>query len=193
MTRSIAAFCFALLFAGAAHAAPLLYTADLTAELPGVVTTGTGETAVVYDPDAQTLRVTAEFRDLVAPTTAAHIHCCVDPPGTVGVATPVPTFPGFPLGVTLGSYDQTFDLTLASSWNPAFVTNVGGGTLAGAEAALALGLEQGRAYLNIHSTVYPGGEIRGFLQAAVPEPAAMLLMGVAAAALLIRRRRRPCC
>jgi hypothetical protein len=38
-----------------------------------------------------------------------------------------------------------------------------GGTTAGAEAALLAGLEAGQAYLNIHTTMFPGGEIRGFL------------------------------
>ena len=46
--------------------------------------------------------------------------------GTAGVATTTPTFPGFPSGVTSGSYSNTFDLTLASSWNATFITDNGG-------------------------------------------------------------------
>ena len=42
--------------------------------------------------------------------------------------------------------------------------------IAGAEAALLTGLAAGEAYLNIHTNVFPGGEIRGFLQ--VPGPIA---------------------
>jgi hypothetical protein len=42
------------------------------------------------------------------------------------VATTLPTFAGFPLGVTSGTYINTLDLTLASSYNPAFVTANGG-------------------------------------------------------------------
>jgi hypothetical protein len=53
-------------------------------------------------------------------------------------------------------------MTSAASYNPAFVT-ANGGTTAGAEAALLAGLEAGQAYLNIHTTMFPGGEIRGFL------------------------------
>lgn len=85
--------------------------------------------------------------------------------------------------------DKTFDLTLASSWNPAFIT-ANGGTTASAEAALFVGMIQGRAYLNIHSTQFPGGEIRGFLQP-VPEPATILLLGsgLAGIASLVRRKR----
>jgi hypothetical protein len=125
--------------------------------------------------------------NLIGNTTAAHIHYCVDAPGTVGVATPTPSFPGFPLGVTSGSYDQIFDLTLSSSFNAAFLTTHG--SLAGAEAALAAGLDAGQAYFNIHTTFSPGGEIRGFLTA-VPEPATLPLLGLGVLSLLAARRMR---
>jgi len=36
-----------------------------------------------------------------------------------------------------------------------------GGTAAGAEAALVGGLAAGQAYFNIHTSPFPGGEIRG--------------------------------
>ena len=56
---------------------------------------------------------------------------------------------------------QTFDMTQASSYNPAFVTL--NGSFGAAEAALLAGLHAGTAYLNIHTSMFPGGEIRGFL------------------------------
>jgi hypothetical protein len=108
----------------------------------------------------------------------AHIHCCLASlfaAGTnVGVATTVPAFPGFPLGVTSGTYDHVLDLTSASSYNPAFVT-MQGGTVVAAEAALINGIETGKTYLNIHTTNFPGGEIRGFLVAS-PTPAQLSLL-----------------
>jgi hypothetical protein len=50
-------------------------------------------------------------------------------------------------------------------------------------------MASGEAYLNIHTSQFPAGEIRGFL-AAVPEPAswAMMLIGLCGVGMLLRRR-----
>jgi len=53
-------------------------------------------------------------------------------------------------------------MTDPASYNPAFVSTHGG-TVTSAEAALLAGLVAGQAYLNIHTTTHPGGEIRGVL------------------------------
>src|SRR2546429_4581526 len=86
-------------------------------EVPPTGSPGIGSAAVVLDTTAGTIRIIASFAGLTAPDTAAHIHCCQTMPGTnVGVATTLPTFgalgpnPEFPLGVTAGAYDQTFNL-----------------------------------------------------------------------------------
>src|SRR5690606_8415367 len=102
----------------------------------------------------------------------------------------VPSFPDFPMGVTSGTYSRTFDLSLASSFNPAFIT-ANGGTVAGAEKALVDGLIASSAYFNIHTDRFPGGEIRANLLM-VPEPStyALLLAGLAVVAGAARRRRR---
>jgi len=175
-----------------AQAAVIVYEAALSGpnESPPNASPGTGFTTVRYDDLLHTLRVEVTFADLIANTTASHIHVLV-PPQTLtgGVATQTPSFSGFPLGVTSGSYDHTFDLTLASSWNGAFIT-ANGGTPAGAEAAFATALAEGRTYLNIHTSAFPGGEIRGFLAPAVPESAtwALLLLGFGFAGAALRRR-----
>jgi hypothetical protein len=152
--------------------------------------TGSGTATVTINNVANTMEVMVAFSGLTSGTTASHIHCCTASPGTgtAGVATDVPTFPGFPLGVTNGTYDNTFDLTLASSYNPSFVS-AHGGTGAGAEAALLAGIASDTAYLNIHTTNFPAGEISGFL-VPTPEPATALLTAAALSGLILRRRAR---
>jgi hypothetical protein len=142
-----------------------VFTAELngSSQNPPVATPGTGTVTVTWNTVTNAMTVDVTFSGLTTGTTASHVHCCVTPPGNAGVATTVPTFPGFPLGVTAGTYSHTFDMTNQASYNPAFVA-ANGGTAASAEQALLAGLLAGQAYLNIHTKMFPGGEIRGFLQ-----------------------------
>jgi hypothetical protein len=168
---------------------PLTFAANLgNFENPPTGSPGTGFALVTIDTTAHLLTVDFNFSGLQSTTTAAHIHCCLPPPSNSGVATQTPRFVGFPTGVTSGSYFHVFDSSDLATYNPAFVT-ANGGTAAGAEAALLAGLLAGNAYLNIHTTVWPGGEIRGFLTQ-TPEPATMMLTGAALAAVMALRRWR---
>lgn len=179
-----------LFLACSASGAIVSYTATLSgaAEAPPNASPGTGSTQVDIDVVAHTLRVRATFSGLIGNTTASHIHGATAVPGvgTAGVATQTPSFLGFPLGVTSGSMDTTFDLTLASSWNAAYIT-ANGGSPASAETAFAAALAAGRTYLNIHSSFAPGGEIRGFLQP-IPAPGTAGLLALAGLGALRRRR-----
>lgn len=174
-----------------AASALLFYAAELSgpAEAPPNASPATGSAFITIDPVLNTMRVQASFSGLIGTTTASHIHCCtaVADTGTVGVATTTPTFTAFPLGVTAGTYDHLYDMTLASSYNPSFIT-AKGGTTASAFAALLAGLDADLAYFNVHTNVFPGGEIRGFLHA-VPLPGSLALLGVGLSAFALRRRR----
>jgi hypothetical protein len=167
----------------------ITYTAGLAGanEAPPTASPGTGFAIVTVNTILNTMEVNVTFSGLVAVDTGAHIHCCIAPGLNTIVATTTPAFPGFPLGVTAGSYDQVLDMTSAASYNPAFVT-ANGGTVSSAEAALFAGIAAGNAYLNIHTSTFPGGEIRGFL-VATPEPGTWLLSLAGLGVLWVAKRK----
>lgn len=190
-TTLLAAALGLLCLADSAQADMLTFKTTLSGanEVPVNASPASGSAHVYLDTTASTMRVVIKFEDLVAPNTAAHIHCCTLDPfalgQTAGVATSVPTFTGFPTGTTAGQYDHTFDMTAASSYRAGFITP-NGGTTTGAFAALVAGTTEGKSYVNIHSQTYPGGEIRGFLR--VPEPATLVLLSAGLLGVLRRRR-----
>jgi hypothetical protein len=144
----------------------------------GVTTSGTGSGTVDYDDVGHSLSLQATWSGLTGNTTVSHIHLPTTTPftGTAGVVITPNTLPGFPVGVTSGSYSMTLDMTSASTYPAAYIT-AHGGTTAGAEAAVATAFAEGRAYWNIHTSFAPGGEINGFLRP-VPEPSSLALAGL---------------
>ena len=183
--------------AGVPEAATLDYKAVLSgaAEDPPNASPGTGTATLSVDTVARTFLLAFDFFDLTGTTVVAHVHGPTALPGsgTAGVMTPA-VLPGFPAGITSGSYSRLFDMTDAATFNSSFLTGPGGGSAAGAAAAFLDSLADGKAYLNIHTSTFGGGEIRGFFTpAAVPLPAGAVL-SLSALAILgaasMRRRGR---
>jgi hypothetical protein len=147
-------------------------------ETPPVNSPATGFIDVTLNDVTDFLTVHETFSGLLSPTNNAHIHCCAVPGAPASVVLPF-TGAGFPLGVTSGTYDHTFNLTtdLTGITVPNFIMN----------------LEAGLAYANIHSVEFPSGEIRGQLTA-VPGPivgAGLPGLVAACGGLLALWRRKP--
>ena len=178
----------ALVWSASLHAAIINFSTTLSgaAETPPIGSPGTGTATITIDTVALLMEVHVEFSDLVGTVTDAHIHCCIDPSTTASVAVGF-MGAGFPLGVTAGDFDASFDLNSAI-YTMGFINNFGGGTVAGAAAALIENMRNGLAYVNVHTNFAPGGEIRGQLQ--IPEPGTLMLLGLATL-LGVALRRRP--
>ena len=131
-------------------------------ETPPNASTATGSALVILESDNNTLDVNVTFAGLIGgPAVAAHIHCCASPGVAAIVAVNFPNFPA----ATSGQYVNSFDLSVAGTYNAAFIT-AHGGTVDSAKAAFITALKTGQTYVNIHNATFPGGEIRGQLSPA---------------------------
>lgn len=171
----------------AAQAQIFTGTLDGLQETTPVITPGTGLGTATYDPATNLLTVSLTFSNLIGTTTDSHIHCCfADPPSrNAGVALGFTAT--FPLGVTSGTFNQTYNLLDPNVYTATFRNNFGGGTATGARDALLAGMANGTAYFNIHTSFRPGGEIRGDITP-IPEPSTLALVGMGSFAMAIVAR-----
>ena len=183
ISRVIGALATLLVMPSVVHAQTWAGVLSGANEVAPVSTPATG--FVTISLTNNTLSVLLSWSGLIGGNpSAAHLHCCTAPGANVGVAI---GFPGFP-ATTSGTYSNPFDLT-TNVYAAAFVTNFGGGTLAGAQTALINGLNNGTAYVNIHNGTFGGGEIRANVTV-TPEPGTVLLTAAGLLGLGVALRRR---
>jgi hypothetical protein len=119
-------------------------------ETPALLSGAVGTAEVGVDTANRELSVTLRVFNLPTASTAGHIHV-----GPRGVAGPIildfPNIPG-----RVGDFTLTFRLSQA-----ALRQSVANGILTMEDAIQSI--TGGNAYVNIHSTTNPGGEIRGQL------------------------------
>jgi CHRD domain/PEP-CTERM motif len=176
-----------LLTCALTSAATLRWNGALAPEVANA--TGTGTVALAFNTSTRMMFFDVRWSGLSGTSTVAHIHCCtaLANTGFAGIAVDTPTLDNFPTGLSAGSYDGIIDLSLPINWGAAFI-NANGGSIDAALPVFLSALDDGRAYFNLHSTRFPGGEIRGFTQRSVPEPSTLLLGGIALAGFAARRR-----
>lgn len=117
---------------------------------------------------------------------AAHIHCCAPPGSNAGVRWGffgAPDNDINPDNLVVTPFASGVGGTFFSIWNQP--EGNAGTTL----TTNLPGILAGLAYINFHTTQFPGGEIRGQITA-IPEPSSLLLCSVGAIALRRHLRRR---
>jgi len=159
--------------------ADTLFTTTLlgSLETPPNASPATGTAMVDFITASNDLTYSVTFSNLEAGATLAHIHF-----GAPGVAGPV-ILP-LTLDGAAGSSSGTFSGTLTAA---DFMPSPSNGLNTFQDAINAL--FAGEMYINVHSSVFPAGEIRGQLES-VPEPAIWSLVGLALVLTSAWRRRR---
>ena len=141
---------FALLFSAQAQAQTYTFTADLSgaSENPGVVTGSGGTATVTLNATARTVSWVIDVYNLPSGVTASHIHA-----GGPGVDGPVVI--NFNPVV-----NSSNDFRISGSANLSELVPRAAQGINSADDFIQMMLME-EAYVNVHSTVNPGGEIRG--------------------------------
>lgn len=121
------------LFGGAARAETVAFNATLNgaSEVPAKTTDGKGTASASLDTATKVMTYGVQYTGLSGPATAAHFHGPAEVGTNAGVMIPIASFKS-PFTGTAGLSD-----------------------------AQAADLAMGRLYINLHTSKFPNGEIRG--------------------------------
>lgn len=120
----------------------------------GVVSNATGTWTGTLNPSTNVLSWTMTFSGLTTNSSASHIHAQAPTSTTASVVLNFATFAGstITLGATSGSASGTINLSTQAATPPSL-------TVSG--DSLLKAINAGQAYVNVHTSQYPAGEIRG--------------------------------
>jgi hypothetical protein len=166
MKKFVAALALVALFSAGIVSAQSTFQALLSGlgETPPNASPASGFGTVVLNAAQTQITVDESWSGLTASATASHIHG----PGGAGTNAPVIfSFSGVPAATAGAIPEQVFAIT---------ATQVGY-------------LFSGYLYMNVHTSTFPGGELRGQL-VLVPEPGALALLGLGLGAIGWRWRRQ---
>ncbi len=166
MKSLIAVFSLAVAFSVGTASAQWTFQATLSGlgENPVNASPGTGFGTVVLNAAQTQITVNESWSGLTAPATASHIHG----PGGIGTnAAILFPFSGVPAATAGSIPEQTFAIT----------------------AQQVSYLFAGFLYMNVHTSTFPGGEIRGQLLL-VPEPSTLALLGLGVGGILLQSYRK---
>ena len=153
LTLAIAGLFVLLVSAAQAQAQTITFTTTLHGgnEVPGVVTGSVGTSTVTWNTATKTGTYRVDVYNMPVGTTASHIHV-----GAAGVGGPVVINFTVPAGGISNDYALSGTFACAD-----VVVRAAQGINSCEDFEQALLLEN--AYVNVHSTANPGGEIRGQL------------------------------
>lgn len=151
---------------------------------------GQGWASIEFDLNTKDMLVRAGFTNMRGNSTGATLRGPTAE-ATTGTADAIlPALVAFPTGAKTGTYEREYDMSLASNYAASFLNNpTNGGDVSTAFNSLITSLTAQKVYLNIHSTSYQNGELRGFFKVVPPVPEPMGAAALAGLLIVVRRRR----